>query len=446
MRLRVSAIMAFASLFIVLCCGCKGGNGRKVLSQYTTPYTVAYDNLDGTYSFYIYTSPVFYKADDKYCAIDNNIIKSNHEGYAYENKSNSIKTYFPDTLSDCILIEYKGNTMKIRPKFMPVVKSAKNIDYRNIYGDEVSAVIYEGTDCDYVFYPTKAGIRSEIIVKKKLDDTLLSFYLEAKNVTTANLENRYVTLHQNGEKYGIIHSPIVSRDNHDQDHPPSIIFNNLLRIESNGDEHLIKISMEDSLFDDKNNFPVRIDMPIEYYINKIPDTGVYSAKPDTNAYLLSYSPIGATQEWGESFQYIRLRTNYYMETIPDDIISVKYCTSVLSNPNSPINIGLYNATQNWSSIGMTWNDKIEYGDKICDKTVEKRGKVEFDITDFVKTCVKDETDTKESSGFIMKSDGDSGNAIFASHENVLAEPHYIITLRKLPYSFEPHEEINPPIP
>ena len=95
---------------------------------------------------------------------------------------------------------------------------------------------------------------------------------------------------------------------------------------------------------------------------------------------------------------------------------------------------------------MTWYDKIEYGEKICEQIVDQRGLVEFNITDFVKACVRDETDTKESSGFVIKSDSDSGNAILASHEHILSEPHYIITLNRLPYTFEPHQKINPPIP
>ena len=74
---------------LVLCCGCRG----------KTPYTVGYPNRDGTYSLYIFSSPVQYPTGDGYAVIDNTVVASGKEGFAYENKANEIKAYFPPSLS-----------------------------------------------------------------------------------------------------------------------------------------------------------------------------------------------------------------------------------------------------------------------------------------------------------------------------------------------------------
>lgn len=73
----------------------------------------------------------------------------------------------------------------------------------------------------------------------------------------------------------------------------------------------------------------------------------------------------------------------------------------LAGFSSEINVSLYPSTQNWSSTGMLWNDKIEYDKKISSASVEQGGLIELDITDFAKDCVRDENGTRESAGFVM---------------------------------------------
>ena len=100
---------------LVLCCGCRGKTGvvlstalspvpgisgqGEALPECNTPYTVGYPNRDGTYSLYIFSSPVQYPTGDGYAVIDNTVVASGKEGFAYENKANEIKAYFPPSLS-----------------------------------------------------------------------------------------------------------------------------------------------------------------------------------------------------------------------------------------------------------------------------------------------------------------------------------------------------------
>ena len=64
------------------------------MPECNTPYTVGYPNRDGTYSLYIFSSPVQYPTGDGYAVIDNTVVASGKEGSAYENKANEIKAYF----------------------------------------------------------------------------------------------------------------------------------------------------------------------------------------------------------------------------------------------------------------------------------------------------------------------------------------------------------------
>lgn len=58
----------------------------------------------------------------------------------------------------------------------------------------------------------------------------------------------------------------------------------------------------------------------------------------------------------------------------------------------------------------------------------------------------DENNTKESIGFVMRSENSDRYWIFASHDNRLYALYYVIKLKKSPYSFEAHEKINPSVP
>lgn len=54
---------------------------------------------------YIFASPIQFKAQNGYEIIDNTVVESNIEGFAYENKAHEIKTYFPDRLTKYFLIK-----------------------------------------------------------------------------------------------------------------------------------------------------------------------------------------------------------------------------------------------------------------------------------------------------------------------------------------------------
>lgn len=64
------------------------------LHEYDSPYTICYQNDDDTYSMFIFASPIQYKTDSGYEIIDNTVVVTEKEGFAYENKANEVKHIF----------------------------------------------------------------------------------------------------------------------------------------------------------------------------------------------------------------------------------------------------------------------------------------------------------------------------------------------------------------
>lgn len=172
------------------------GHNQK-LSEYDSPYTICYENKDGTYSMYIFASPIQYKIANGYEVIDNTIIKSAKDRYAFENKANEIKTYFPKSLHEYFRVE-KGSTF-IEFKFngnLDVFSEAKQKLYKNMYGDTISAVIYKRKDMDVIFYSTNAGIKSEIVLKDKPNSNAFSFTVKSSAGIYENTQNRYIYIYK----------------------------------------------------------------------------------------------------------------------------------------------------------------------------------------------------------------------------------------------------------
>ena len=115
------SIIIVAFLCVCLLGGCKtnssmGRTPKYDLSAYTSEYTNCIQNKDGTFSFYIYSSPVNCSIDGKLYAINNSIKKSN-TNYAYENHTNDIKTYFPANLSSNICILKDNEKIEVGIKY-----------------------------------------------------------------------------------------------------------------------------------------------------------------------------------------------------------------------------------------------------------------------------------------------------------------------------------------
>ena len=409
------------------------------LHEYDSPYTICYKNKDNTYSLYIFASPIQYKINDgKYAIIDNTVVKSEKEGFAYANKANEIKTYFPETLDKYFRVE-KGDIFQ---EFKPSIEckgfsKAECIIFTNMYGDKVSAVRYRREDMDMVFYPTKSGIKVEIVLKKEPADKKFGFSLKTKASLFKNLQNGYILFKNGGENESIIYQPLVQ---YTTDSGQQLDITTQMNIEKKEGDYYVEMIINDAIF--KNaKYPVKFDPSFELYLNKMPDTSVYS-KFGINSYLKHYAVIGDHPTLGEGYHFARLRLNYFMTLQSENIKSAIYFIKPLWNNLNSYAYKAYESAEQWSSTKILWESKSQSGDVIAQRAMISEGNLQLPMDEYVKACFEDYSWEKESVGFLIKIEKENAYSILATSDNSLYPPFLKIDLKALPCYFEAKEDIN----
>jgi len=405
------------------------------LHQYDSPYTICYKNKDDTYSLYIFASPIQYKVGkDKYIVIDNTVIKSEEKDFVYENKTNIIKTYFPKDLEDYFRVEKDNIFLEFKVcDDLQGFSRAKRVIFTNMFGDRVSAVKYHKEDMDMVFYPTKAGIKTEIVLRKKPKKNYFKFNLKASASWFENLKNGYVLLKEGGENESVVYQPLVQYMTDKQ----RLDITTQINIKKEGENYSVEMVVDDTILENAE-YPVKVDFSFEMYQNKVPDTSVYS-EFCINSYLRNYVVLGSHPIMGEGWYYTRLRIKYFFDTNPDDVIFASYNTRGLCKSEDIISI--YTAKDQWSSTSIVWDNKVGTDKFVASKKLDLQKYSCFNLTDFIKFCLRDEDLLVESKGFLLIS---NGNNIFSSNDNTLYSPFVFVHLKNPPTYFNPAESINPP--
>ena len=420
-------------------------NKVQQLHEYDSPYTICYQNPDGTYSFYVFSSPIQYKTSNGYEIIDNTVVESSDKNYTFENKANNIKTYFPVSLSDSFKIAHNDDFLEFKVQDdVTGFSEAKKLMYTNMYGDIVSAVIYERSDMDMVFYPTKAGIKSEIVLKEKTEVNQYIFSVTGNSNNYQNNQNGYILFKDGKRNVGLIYAPLIkgTKEKYDED-GNNFSLHSTFDVVHENNNYTVSVKIDDNLINNESTYPVKFDPSIELYLSKQPDSGVYSKQEKTNSYLKSISIIGNSDSLGMGIQYIRFRFNYFLSCDPNSVISSFYHIRSLSNFSSCEKIYIYKLNKDWSSTGLNWNNKIDYGEKITDQIIDKSKNIKFEITEFTKKCFSDKTWMTESNGVLLKGSDNNTYRVFTSSDNSLYSPYVEINLKSLPSSFTCREDINP---
>lgn len=410
----------------------------KHLPDYDSPYTICYQNTDKTYSMYLFSAPVQYWTEQGYRLIDNELVSASKKGYAYENKANSIKTYFPASLQQSFRIEREKDYLKFyilenENKF----SNAQRMKYTNQYGDIVSAVYYSGNTKDIVLYPTRAGIKTEIILKTAVET--ISFSIKFSGTCYENKHNGYLLLKDNNGIVGLIQQPLVQ---YQEGGKKKLDLKTEINVEKEGDTYRVDMTLGNSLWSDGNEeSSVTLDPSFELYLNKIPDSSVYS-NYTVNSYLRSYAVIGEHSMLGQGKEYVRFRLNSLLMMPKENLISAEYYVRMLSF-QEPEDIYMERVGEQWSSQNIIWQSRPVTKEEIARVDESKTNDCRFDISEFVRNCFDDPTWSTESYGVVISSGRMAQSCILATADNALYPPYTVLTLSKLPNYFEPHENINP---
>ncbi len=425
----IKLLICFITLSLYLC-SCKK---NMVASDFDTSYTKCICNGDGTYSFFVYAAPIQYEEDGKFYMVDTGLVKTSLNHYAYENKSGRIKTYFPKDICGRFLIV--GGEEKIEFQFNDIMEDftqATVVEYKNFYNDNITAVLYscEKKGIDLYMYPTISGIHIECNFKNSFFNPKITVFSQADSL---NNKNGYYELCNQEIQKVIIYKPIALCEK-------KLDLNN--QMVGKYLENAWEFSMENN-YENMDGKAIKMDFSIEKYVNKMPDSSVYS-KMRNNCYLMNYAIIGENEIYGEGWDYIRFRINFFIKTDESNILNAEYCVKKLYSENENNEIIMYENQDDWSSTQMTWDDRVftEY-DEVCSVgRLSENQWLQFDVTDYVKKCVEDIIWKTESLGVrIMEKEKYS---LIATSDNSTYVPYLRIDLKELPENFNANNNtINP---
>jgi len=423
-------------------------NNSERLQEYDSKYTLCFKNKNKTYTLFTFASPIQYKVGKRYNIIDNTVVLSSFKDFAFENKANDIKTYFPKTLNDSFRIEREKEYIEFKTNWdISAFSEAEKIEYENMYDDNVSAVRYNNKDFDVVFYPVRSGIKAEIIIKNKPKKKTFSFQLATSGDSCQDEKNGYVTFYKDKGNLGIIHAPIIKKTVLDNDlNQGEYIINQFIEIEQkNNNQYTLSFTVEDNLIDENTDYPFKFDMSFEMKTENMPDSNVYS-RFNKNCYLRPYSVIGNHSILGEGWGYLRFRLAYFMYINTKQISSVSYNIRQLEMKGENMTVDMYKMDEQWSSTSINWFQKVMPGEKIISHVngnSTQNTYLQFDITEFAKDCYNDPKWGKESQGGVMKVSGGNDYLILATADNVMYVPYIRIDFKGEPERFSPLDIINP---
>lgn len=407
-------------------------------AKYNSPYTVCYKNKDGSYSFFIFSSPIQYKGkDNMFHFIDNSIVQSSYQNYDYENKENNIKTYFSKN-GICIRSNEDAQfLLNFIDESNFILKLNEN--YVNSYGDSVSAVVYQSEAIDYVVYPVNMGIKCEMILKsREALKTDIGFCLKGSFDSFLNNVFEYTTFEQESQIKSIFHYPTVMLGQELRYDLQCLV--DIKEVDKGCN---INFTLPSTVFDQAKNDSIKLDMSFVLYHSNMPDVGVYS-KMNRNSYLSQKAFVGSTPSLGEGVYLSRLRLNYFTTIKPEQILGASMNIKALQNPSFFSNVELYNVKEQWSSTQLLWGQTPAYGQQVGKASaITKNSYLNVEISDYVKRCFEDPAGTQESLGVLLKAKEQSGGyGVLATSDNA-AYPSFIkIDVKKLPAYFKARDAMN----
>ena len=415
----------------------------KQMHEFDTAYTIGFQNSDGTYSMYVFAAPIQFRTATGYEIIDNTVVESEKENFAFENKANHVKAFFPNRISDPFRVELENRYLEmIFQQDAEGFLEARPIIFTNMHGDNVSAVIYEGEDMDIVLYPTRAGIKSEVILRSSLERGELAFQVSSSSPMRQNRQNGYVLFINDEEDIdSVIYTTIIQYGAEN-----NIDLNTSVDVQEMAEDYIVTMQMDENVTEDVCiNDPMRLEQSFEMYLDKIPDTTVYS-RFHMNNFLNRYAVVGYHPILGEGWHYFRLRIQWFMLLNPEAITRATYNIRVLSHYEESPLISLMQMHEQWESVTMLWHSRKQQFSHYADAKPGRDQYLRYDITDFVKGAFADHCWMTESMGFMLKSQEKDAFAILATSDNSLYPTYLRIDMSELPIYFDRREDINPEDP
>ena len=207
---------------------------KNRLFDVETPYTLCYQNNDGSASLYIFPLPISYKngnGDLELIDVSLTSVKDTdykRRGYVFQTKAGDVKSYYPQKANGEITIT-KGDTslLSFAIDCEPSDECQKAI-FRDILGRERSSVIYNSSDdCSFECVPTSTGTVVNISFDKEPKTGEVSFYFGNQSIQSISATNNTAVITPNADPSQIC----AIRSSYLQDASGNVCFNSMIRFE-----------------------------------------------------------------------------------------------------------------------------------------------------------------------------------------------------------------------
>lgn len=407
---------------------------KEKVDLFDSEISVGYKNEDGTYTAYIFSSPIRYKEGvDNLIDIDNRLIKITggkyyEKGYRYRNNKNNILTYFPQFMEDDNGFLIESYYYDIKFGFTGKKLNFKKLENEpNLLGIKNDTLIYtDNNNLLYKVYSTKAGIQTDLEFSAMPENKSISVWFEASGLNVSLERGGYVVFKdKENTVQGIIRPPIVKSMS-----DKTLYLDNILKLKKNKNQYLLTILLDDKLPQTLHS-AVTLSMPFEMHRSKLPDSAIYSKRKYINQYLSDISVVGKHPDWGMGKIYSRLRLQDLLYKNKNIILSANYAVFNITESKFQKEIYLNKVNQFWSSTQINWNTKVQAKYKLSTQKIKKEGYYYFDITKLVKTLKQNET--VDTDGIVLESNDEY--TVFATSDNAQVPVFIQINFSELPKSF-----------
>lgn len=416
---------------------------EKRLLEYETPYTLCYQNQDGSVSLYIFPAPISFKNEDGNQSLIDTSLKNVEDdylkegGYVLQTASGSILSYYPEKLSSAsivIISENKELSFNVEEKYRgnKYVQSTYQ-DLLGGYHDSISYLNNNTYEIEYI--PTSTGTTVIITLKERPTDNKLSFYIDDKDGTTLSIKNKVTTIVNNSDLslIGTIKQSFLTDSN------GNISFDNVALLDKINNQSKYTVVFDNGfLTDDSTQYPVSLSVSFDFIPNVLNNITSYANQSKDT--LSDYSVIGNSDRFDDGALYLKYRIGYFVKSYAQNVKLATYNFTCLGGGSE--------ATIEFGRLRDFWDiytQDVELPKAYMSEgsvAVDEKGQYSVDITKFIKACIYDDTLNTEDYGLLV-SNSSNKIKIVSNYNNSIYKPYVRIDFYDLPWTFEDIDKINP---
>ncbi|MCL6472752.1 MAG: DNRLRE domain-containing protein [Firmicutes bacterium] len=348
---------------------------EKTLNSKTT-------NLgNGKYRTEVYSEPIHFKnSDGELQDIDNSLVESKKEGFAFENKANSFKVFFAENTISNNLVRVVSGKHTVEWKLLDVnnvkgVEKGSSITYSGVFA---------GVDIKYTVENTK--VKEDIVLHNANTPTSFRFELGLKNLYYIQEKGGSISFYDQvtKEKIWLIEKPFMYDANGEESQDITVSIKDF-----KGKSYLTLAADRDWLKSKDRKYPVILDPTIHPGASDGRDTFVSSRYPNTDYKASSYLRAGYISSYGTTISFL------WFSAIDDlahgNNVTVENATLSLTNtygtggPVAAHRVYDYWANRYNTSYTVTWNQRPGYDPNAAayEYYAPWDGEFKFNITNLV---------------------------------------------------------------